>query len=235
MPVVSSVSFQQVLLPLFCLPSLIFFPPGFEIFVRKQACKHVFIWSRLLQLAEAELNIHCVPSRWWNAPPLHFEHRLNLSVYFSDSLPWFSQLPPLLNIPCFLQLLFSSVISSSLSLSSLFLSLPFFWSPLSSLHLPIISLPLSPSIAAFSPITYLTPSSNHFHHSPSLSFPLRHSLIGTPYLLDPSLAVSIYYLFGTEAGQTERSGPLEDDSPNSRTVARCWILKPCVGKLIVSE
>lgn len=219
--------------------------PRFWNICQKTSMWACFIWSRLLQLAEAELNIHRVPCRWWNAPPLHFQHNTfstslscSLPFYLSYSLPWFSQPPSLLHMPCFFHLLFFSVISSCLSLSSLFPSLPFLWSPLSSPHLPIISLPLSSSsclLSHYLPHTLL----QSLHHPLCLSlhvlFPLRHSLLGTLYSLSSPLAASVHYFFVAEAGQTERTSPLEDVSPNSHAAARCRILKPRVGKLIVSE
>lgn len=171
------------------------------------------------------------------------------TLFLSAFLPFLS----LLYIPFFLHLPFLSMITFCFC----FLSLPsfFFFSYPCPLQVAPFMLPLTPCLPPLTLIFPVLPSSpNHLStfiplslpsctllQSPTSSslsrrllFPLRLSLLGTLYLLSPSLAASVYYLFSDEAGETERTSPSEDFPPNSPAAVCRWILKRCVGKLIVS-
>lgn len=66
------------------------------------------------------------------------------------------------------------------------------------------------SLLSFPPAS-LTPPQPPPSPSPSISrFPPRPGLLGTLYLLSPSLAACVYYLLATEAGETGRTSPRED-------------------------
>lgn len=157
---------------------------------------------------------------------------LSVSICFLLVVLIFSNLlPPSLYYISLAFFIFSSSLSSApvfLSLSLLSFPLNVFSStgclfhfallqPLSP-HLTLISSTLSSSDNHLCTFLLLSPSSNH-HLIPSipphLPFPLRLSLLGTLYLLSPSLAASVYYLFSTEAGETDRTSPSEDFPPNS--------------------
>lgn len=74
-----------------------------------------------------------------------------------------------------------------------------------------LSLRLYPPLSAlFSSASLTPPRPLPPPPPPSLVSPLRPSLLGTLYLLSPSLAACVYYLLGTEAGETGRTSPQED-------------------------
>ena len=182
-----------------------FFPPwGFELF-----CQKTSVWA-LLGLAG-----WC---RWYTSSVLP-THGLTPSP---SSLPVPSRCLPFPSFFLFLhphRLVFHRLPLSSPPPPNADLLYPLFISQLS-LH-------LYPPLSAFFPSASFTPP--HPLHLPSN--PLRPSLLGTQYLLSPSLAACVYYLLGTEAGETGRTSPRED----FHSAVRHWILKRCFGKLIVSR
>lgn len=129
---VSSVSFQQLVLLHCCLLPSCF--PGFELFVRKQACEHVF-WSHLKASPAGRSWIERSPYSLQMvkcSPPLHFQHNtflisLHLSLFCLSYSPPFilsAFLPrSLLHVLCFFSsplLCHPSPSFPSFSLSSLF-------------------------------------------------------------------------------------------------------------------
>lgn len=196
-----------VISSLFLVSSSLFFSPAvcfINFFSFWIICQNTSVWAwatflscseaPVLQLAEDEMKVHCIPCRWWNAPPLYFQHTIQHLLKLSLSL--FHLLSPVLSslssLPIFT--FFSVFLISLLPLNLVSLLPPSFCCP--------------PAFHCFLTLSFSTTSL-----SLSISVPLRLSQLGTLYFLSPSLAACVYYLFSDEAGETESTSPSEDFPP----------------------
>lgn len=210
-----------VISSLFLVSSSLFFSPAvcfINFFSFWIICQNTSVWAwatflsyseaPVLQLAEDEMKVHCIPCRWWNAPPLYFQHTIQHLLKLSLSL--FHLLSPVLSslssLPIFT--FFSVFLISLLPLNLVSLLPPSFCCP--------------PAFHCFLTLSFSTTSL-----SLSISVPLRLSQLGTLYFLSPSLAACVYYLrWGRRDGEHQPFWGFSSDSPSS--AYRC-ILKYCVG------